>query len=102
MSVRTIFSCLAVMCLAIYFVPGVMASSGLDEADEATSSSLWPFDDDFLAHVDSDDSDVESDSMSDSSDSSDSSGSEGSGDSGSSDDSGSGSWWSRRKSDSSD
>ncbi len=65
--VRTIFPWLAVLCLALQVAPGVMASSALDEADEVASTSLWPFDGDFVAHGDSDgESDVESDSGSDS------------------------------------
>ncbi len=43
------------------------ASSALDEGDEVGSTSLWPFEGDFVAHgVDSDEeSDAESDAESD-------------------------------------
>ncbi len=61
--VRTIFSWLAVLCLALQVAPGVMASSALDEGDEVASTSVWPFEGDFVAHVS--DSDGESDAESD-------------------------------------
>ncbi len=68
--VRTIFPWLAVLCLALQVAPGVMASSALDEGEEVASTSLWPFDGDFVVH--GDDSDGESDAESDADSASDS------------------------------
>lgn len=53
--------------LALQVVPGMRASSALDEGDEVASTSLWPFEGDFVAHgVDSgEESDAESDTDTD-------------------------------------
>lgn len=49
--------------LALQVVPGMRASSALDEGDEVASTSLWPFEGDFVAHgVDSgEESDTDTD-----------------------------------------